>query len=75
LEAGTQNGEDLLIREEREESPTKKPVMRRIFLIGKGVKARKSTSECDGHGCNGGIDRDIDSDRSVACEGAIGERG
>lgn len=57
--------------------------MRRIFLIAKGVKARKSTgegglrisSECDGQGCKGGIHPDIDSDRSVACEGAIGERG
>ena len=57
--------------------------MRGIFLIGKGVKARKSTgerglrisSECGGQGCNGGIDPDIDSDRFVACEGAIGERG
>jgi len=45
LEAGTQNGEDLLIRQEREESPTKEPAMRRIFLIAKGVKARKSTGE------------------------------
>ena len=64
-----------MIRQEREESPRKKPAMTRIFLIGKGVKARKSTSECDGQGCKGGIDPDIDSDRFVACEGAIGERG